>query len=131
MIGLDTNVVIRYITQDDEAQALKATQVIENEISSKNPGFITLITLIEIAWVLESCYSQNKEDILNVLLGLLTTKQFLVERADLAYLALKRCQDSPKSDFSDALICVTAEQEGCSDVLTFDKKAKSVGMKVI
>jgi predicted nucleic-acid-binding protein len=50
MIGLDTNVVIRYITQDDEAQALKATQVIENEISSKNPGFITLITLIEISW---------------------------------------------------------------------------------
>lgn len=131
MIGLDTNVVVRYITQDDPKQALKATRVIENQLSSIEPGFITLISLVEITWVLESCYDQNKQDILNVLHGLLTTKQLIVERADIAYLAMKRCQTSSKAGFSDAMITVISEQEGCLQVLTFDKKAKYVGMELL
>jgi len=131
MVGLDTNVIVRYITQDDDMQDLKATKVIENRLSARDPGFITLITLVEITWVLESCYDQNKQDILNVLHGLLTTKQLIVERADIAYLAIKRCLASPKADFSDAVITVLSEHEGCSQVLTFDKKAKSVGMELL
>jgi predicted nucleic-acid-binding protein len=131
MIGLDTNVIVRYIIQDDPKQALKATKVIENQLSSRDPGFITLISLVEVTWVLESCYDQNKQDILNVLHALLTTKQLIVERADIAYLAMKRCQVSPKADFSDAMITVISEQEGCLQVLTFDKKAKSVGMELL
>ncbi|MCP5170324.1 MAG: type II toxin-antitoxin system VapC family toxin [Hahellaceae bacterium] len=131
MIGLDTNIIIRYITQDEEKQALKATQVIESQLSAKAPGFITLITLVEITWVLESCYEQSQQNILNVLHGLLTTKQLVVEKADAAYLALKRCLSSPKADFSDALIAVLSEQAGCTRVLTFDKQARQVGMELL
>ena len=131
MIGLDTNIIVRYITQDDAKQALIATKVVEDELSAGNPGFITLITLVEITWVLESCYDQSKQDILDILHGLLTTKQLMVERGDVAYLAIKRCRLSSKADFSDAVITVLSEQEGCSEVLTFDKKAKSVGMRVL
>jgi len=131
MVGLDTNVIVRYITQDDIKQASKASKVIENQLSASDPGFITLITLVEITWVLESCYDQSKTEILNVLQGLLTTKQLIVEKADIAYLAVKRCQASSNADFSDAVITVLSEHEGCSEVLTFDKKAKSVGMTLL
>lgn len=131
MIGLDTNVIIRYITQDDPKQAAKANELIESKLTTQNPGFITLISLIEITWVLESCYGQNKQDVLNIVHGILTTKQFLVEKTDVAYLAMKRCVGLNKADFSDALIAVLAEREGCEKILTFDKKAISIGMELL
>jgi predicted nucleic-acid-binding protein len=131
MIGLDTNVLIRYITQDDEVQAPKATTLIETQLSLKAPGFITLITLVEVSWVLESCYGQSQQSILDILQGLLTTKQLLVERADMAYLALKRCIAAPGSDFSDALIATISAEQGCRQTFTFDKKARSVGMELL
>jgi predicted nucleic-acid-binding protein len=130
MIGLDTNVIIRYLTQDDIKQAKKATNLIETELSSNEPGFITLITLVEITWVLESCFDQSKKDVLNVLQGLLTTKQLIVESANFAYIAMRRCTKA-STDFSDALITVISEHEGCTKIVTFDKKARSVGMELL
>lgn len=130
MIGLDTNVIIRYLTQDDKKQAAKANKLIDNELSSNEPGFITLISLVEVVWVLESCYVQSKDEIIGVLHSLLTTKQLLVEGADMAYLAMKRYA-AGKADFSDALIAVISENRGCRSVVTFDKKGKSVGMNVL
>lgn len=130
MIGLDTNVLIRYLTQDDKKQATSANKLIDNELNSSNPGFITLISLVEIVWVLESCYSQTKKEIIEVLHSLLTTKQLVVESADMAYLALKRYAVG-NADYSDALIAVISENQGCSSVVTFDKKGNSVGMKVV
>ncbi len=130
MIGLDTNVLVRYITQDDVGQAKKATSLIENELSERNLGFVTLIALIELTWVLESCYEQNKTSIIRVIEALLSTKQILIERADLAHLALKDFQ-AANGDFSDALISKVSVDNGCSKILTFDKKAQSVGMSKI
>ena len=112
MIGLDTNVLIRYLTQDDEEQAAKANKLIDNKLSLNKPGFITLISLVEIIWVLESCYGQTKDEIIGVLHSLLTTKQLLVESADTAYLAVKRYA-AGKADFSDALIAIISENRGC------------------
>ncbi|MBX2808044.1 MAG: type II toxin-antitoxin system VapC family toxin [Cellvibrionaceae bacterium] len=130
MIGLDTNVLIRYITQDDAIQAKKATLLIENELTERNLGFVTLIALIELSWVLGSCYEQNKVSIIRVVEALLTTKQIMIERADLAHLALKDYQ-AANGDFSDALISRISIDNGCSKILTFDKKAQSVGMNKI
>lgn len=131
MIGLDTNVLVRYITQDDPAQSGKATRLIENDLTSKEPGFLTLIALIEITWVLESCYDQETSELLDIVHLLLTTKQILVENAEYAYMALKRCRQNIKSDFSDALISVLSEQNGCGITYTFDKKAKLIGMTLL
>jgi len=130
MIGLDTNIVIRYLTQDDIKQSKIATRLIESILTTKDPGFITLLTLVEISWVLESCYDQNKVNIINILGELLITKQLLVERKDMAHIALKRCKDF-NADFSDALIAVISENEGCDKTYTFDKKAQAVGMELL
>lgn len=130
MIGLDTNVVIRYLTQDDPKQSAIANHIIEQELSEKNQGYITLISLIEITWVLESCYEQTKEDLINMLDLLLTIKQISIEKTDLVYLALKRFRTGT-ADFSDALITLVCEDAGCKRVVSFDKKAVTVGMENI
>ena len=60
MIGLDTNVVIRYLTQDDPKQATIATRLMEKTLSSGEPGFISLVVLAEVVWVLVSLYSVDR-----------------------------------------------------------------------
>ena len=130
MIGLDTNVLVRYLTQDNAKQAAKTNKLIEKTLTTQNPGYITLTTLVEIVWVLESCYEQKKDGILGVLHALLTTRQLRIERADMVYLASKR-YTTAQADFSDALITVISENDGCDSIVTFDKKAVSVGMKLL
>lgn len=130
MIGLDTNVVVRYLTQDDPKQSETATRLIETKLNAANPGFITTVTLVEVSWVLESCYNLARAEVVQVLQGILATKQFLVERADLAYLALKHCT-SAGTDFSDTLIATVCSEHGCTKTLTFDKKARGSGMELL
>jgi predicted nucleic-acid-binding protein len=130
MIGLDTNVLVRYLTQDDAAQSALANQVIEEQLTPRNPGFISSIVLVEVVWVLEACYDQTQSAIEAIVNGFLTTRQLMVDEADLVYLALKRFSGG-NADFSDALIAVISENRGCSSILTFDKKARSVGMVYI
>ncbi len=127
MIGLDTNVLVRYLTQDDPGQAAIANKLIEDRLTSRNPGFVTSIVLVEVIWVLETCYQQPKNAIQNVVNALLTTKQLMIDEADLVYLALKRFSTG-NADFSDALIAVIYESRGCTSTVSFDKKAHSVGM---
>jgi predicted nucleic-acid-binding protein len=130
MIGLDTNVLVRYLTQDDAAQSALANQVIEEQLTPRNPGFISSIVLVEVVWVLEACYDQTQSAIEAIVNGFLTTRQLMVDEADLVYLALKRFSGG-NANFSDALIAVISENRGCSSILTFDKKARSVGMVYI
>jgi predicted nucleic-acid-binding protein len=127
MIGLDTNVLVRYLTQDDPNQSEQANKIIEEQLTLRNPGFISSIVLVEVVWVLETCYDQTQNAIEGVVNGLLTTRQLIVDEADLVYRALKRfsCGDA---DFSDALIAVISENKGCTSILSFDRKAQSVGM---
>ena len=56
MIGLDTNVVVRYIAQDDPVQSRKATQIIEQRLTEDDPGFVSLVTMVETVWVLDRVY---------------------------------------------------------------------------
>lgn len=130
MIGLDTNVVVRFLTQDDAAQAARVNDLFERQLSAHSPGYITLIVLVEVVWVLEACYQQTRSDIESLIHDLLITKQLVIEASDWVYLALKRFA-SGRADFSDALIAVVAENQGCSSVVTFDKKATSVGMRLL
>ncbi len=127
MIGLDTNVLVRYLTQDDPGQAAITNRLVEERLTSRNPGFVTSIVLVEVIWVLETCYQQPKNAIQNVVNALLTTKQLMIDEADLVYLALKRFSTG-NADFSDALITVICESRGCTSTVSFDKKAGSVGM---
>lgn len=122
MIGLDTNVVIRYLVQDNNKQAAAATRFIENSLSSESPGFINQITLCEIVWVLKRCYSVTKPQLIEIIEGLLATKQLFVENAEVVWKAL-RAFDANTADFCDALAGQINVSNGCEHTVTFDRKA--------
>lgn len=122
MIGLDTNVVVRYLTQDDPKQSAVATRFMEKSLSVDEPGYISLVVLVEIVWVLLSCYAMDRARITAVIEGLLTTAQLRVEAAELVWRAQRRYAGS-KADFSDALIAECALAAGCRKIVTFDRAA--------
>lgn len=125
MIGLDTNVVIRYLAQDDKKQSVVATYFIEKSLTSDLPGYINHITLCEIVWVLQRCYGVTKQQLREVIEGLLTTKQLIVENIEITWKAL-RAFDANNADFCDALIGQINIHSGCVRTVTFDKKAASL-----
>ncbi len=127
MTGLDTNVLVRYIMQDDPAQSAKAAALIES-LGADNPGFIPLVAIVELYWVLTTCYALSDAQAASALEALVRTKQFVVERADVVVRALRVFQ-AGKADWPDCLIERSAAHAGCSQTVTFDKRAaKHAGM---
>ena len=122
MIGLDTNVIVRYLAQDDARQAAVATQLIEGSLSAEERGFISIVTLAEVVWVMSSNYRASRTAIADIVEGLLTAPQLMVERADVLWRALKAYRAS-KADFSDAVIVELGSDAGCSKTVTFDRQA--------
>jgi predicted nucleic-acid-binding protein len=131
VIGLDTNVVVRYLTQDDPKQSAAASRLMEKALSAAEPGYISIIVLVEIVWVLVSCYSMNRSQIAAIIEKLLTTEQLRVESAELVWRAMRRYAES-KADFSDALIAECSQAAGCQKSVTFDRAAASItGMELL
>ncbi len=130
MIGLDTNVLVRYIVQDDAVQSALATRLIEQQCSPDRPGFIGLVALIELVWVSESCYAAAKIDIVKILRLLLSTKQLLIQDAEIVWQAL-RLFESSDTDFVDCLTERISAASGCEKTVTFDKKAARAGMVLL
>jgi predicted nucleic-acid-binding protein len=129
MIGLDTNVLIRYLTLDDAAQTAAAIRIF-NSLSVESPGYLPLVVIVELVWVLESAYSFKKNRIVDTLDALLRAQELTIERADAVRQALRRYAAS-RADFADCLIdrcCVEAE---CEYSVTFDKNAAAAGMRLI
>lgn len=122
MIGLDTNVLVRYVVQDEPRQSAAATRLMEKTLSAENTGFVALVTLCELAWVLADCYHADRQRIRAVIEGLLGTKQILVESPEVVWKALRAWQGST-ADLSDALIGEVAAARGAAKVVTFDKAA--------
>jgi predicted nucleic-acid-binding protein len=120
--GLDTNVLVRYLVQDDPKQAALATRYIERHFTAKSPGFIGQIVLCELAWVLESNYHQSRTEIASIIEQLLQVAQLEVMDPDVTWRALGDYKDS-NADFPDHLMARTNEAQGCETTLTFDKKA--------
>jgi predicted nucleic-acid-binding protein len=130
MIGLDTNVLVRYIMQDDAKQSPQATKLMES-LDTDHPGFISLVSVVELYWVLTTCYDLSGQQVKQALESLLRTKQIIVDRADQVLRAL-RVFDEGKADFADCLIERTASSAGCTETLTFDVgAAKHAGMQLI
>lgn len=130
MIGIDTNILVRYIAQDDAAQSARATRLIEQECSQAAPGFIGLVALVELVWVSESCYGASREEVETILRRLLSIRQLLVQDAGIVWEALSRFESS-KADFADCLVGCSALAAGCSVVMTFDKAAAKSGMQLL
>jgi len=130
MIGLDTNVLVRYIMQDDARQAAKATKLLE-ALTAQAPGFITIVSVIELVWVLSSCYDLRRDQIVQALDVILRSEQIVVDQAEHVIRAL-RAYGAGKADFADCLIERTSAAAGCTQTMTFDvAAAKTAGMALI
>jgi predicted nucleic-acid-binding protein len=130
MIGLDTNVLVRYIMQDDARQSPKATKLMES-LGVEDPGFVSLVSVVELAWVLSSSYELAREQVAQALELLLRTKTVVIDRADVVMQALRVFKAS-SADFADCLIERTAASAGCGRTMTFDVgAAKTAGMTLI
>ncbi len=130
MIGLDTNVLVRYIMQDDAKQSAKAAALVES-LTVEMPGFVSLVSVVELGWVLSSSYGLTREQVAQALDLLLRTKQMVVDRADQVLSAL-RVFKAGSADFADCLIGRTAASAGCDRTMTFDAgAAKTAGMTLI
>ena len=128
MIGLDTNVLVRYVTQDDPVQSAKASELIES-LTTLSPGFVSLVSVVELVWVLQICYQCAKSDVVTVLETLLRTRELIIEHAEIIWQALRRFSAN-KADFADCLIARCAHAAGCEYTATFDlDAAKAAGMK--
>jgi predicted nucleic-acid-binding protein len=134
MIGLDTNVLVRYLAQDEPKQAALATRLIEKELSAAAPGFISLLVLTELCWVLKSLYGASQDELVATVEHLLQTAQFRVERREVVQAAIQWTRDSKRSKagFVDVLIAQVATAEGCSHMASFDKAAvRGAGMTLL
>lgn len=130
MIGLDTNVLVRYIMQDDAKQSAKANRLID-ALDANHPGFVAVVSVIELFWVLTTCYSLTRQQFAQALETMLRSKQLLIERSDQVMRALRTFEEG-KADFADCLIARCADSAGCQQTMTFDVgAAKHAGMTLL
>jgi predicted nucleic-acid-binding protein len=122
MIGLDTNVLVRYLAQDDPIQSPKATELIERKLGEDNPGFISVVTIAETAWVLERAYGLVNEAIAAAIERTLQADALVVESEQEVFTATVALKER-RGTFADALIGALGQKAGCSHTLTFDRQA--------
>ncbi len=122
MIGLDTNVLVRYLAQDDPVQSARATEIIERRLSDENPGFVSVVAMVETVWVLDRAYGLSDEDIVAAIERTLQVDTLVVESEHEVFAAMIALEEGSGS-FADGLIGALGAAAGCSATLTFDRKA--------
>lgn len=122
MIGLDTNVLVRYLAQDDPVQSPKATELIERRLSEENPGFVSIVAMVETVWVLDRAYGLADHEIAAAVERTLQADILVVENEQEVFTAMIALKEGHGS-FADALIGALGAKAGCSRTLTFDRKA--------
>ena len=131
MIALDTNILVRYLVEDDVKQAALAEQLIDSLDAYERRGFIALVVLVELVWVLESRFNFDRADVRTIVQELLDSKDLLIESSDLVRHALRACV-SKRVDFADCLIERIAHYNGATVTYTFDQGAsKHAGMTLL
>jgi predicted nucleic-acid-binding protein len=122
MIGLDTNILVRYLAQDDPIQSAKAIELIEGRLTEQDPGFISVVAMAETAWVLERAYGLADADIARAIERTLQVGSLVVESEQEVFTAMIALKEG-RGSFADALIGALGAKAGCSRTLTFDRKA--------
>src|SRR3954467_1343170 len=125
MIGLDTNILVRYIAQDDAVQSALATRIIEDRLTEDDPGYISLVAMAETVWVLDRSYGLPGGEIAAIVEHILQTDVLFVQNEPEVFTAMVALKTGAAS-FSDALIGALGTRAGCAATLTFDKKAARV-----
>ena len=125
MKGLDTNVLVRYLTEDDPRQARRAAAWIATAVARGDRCFISLVVLCELAWVLRGAYRISKADLLLTLDRLLATTQFVIGEKDIVRAAVEAYRTG-QADFADYLIGEVHRDAGCDRTATFDRRLRGV-----
>ena len=125
MIGIDTNVLVRYLTQDDAAQAARATRFMETELGPAQQGCISVVVLVELCWVLQSLYRVTPSELLDLIDDLLRSRHLQLEHRPAVQASVHALRQSPKASagLADVLITHIGQALGCSHTVSFDKGA--------
>jgi predicted nucleic-acid-binding protein len=130
MIGIDTNILVRYYAQDDPIQSRVATEFLEEELQSE-PGYVSLVVIAELVWVLTSIYKLDKMRLSDILGNLLAAEELQIEQTEVFSSALRRFEKTA-AQFTDLLIASAARHTGCLETFTFDQNAaKRAGMTLL
>jgi predicted nucleic-acid-binding protein len=122
MIGLDTNVLVRYLAQDDPVQSRQATALIEHRLSEQDPGFVSVVAMVETAWVLERAYGLSANKIAAAIERMLQADALVVEDEQEVFTAMMALRHG-RGSFADALIAALGSRAGCTHTVTFDRRA--------
>ena len=122
MIGLDTNVLLRYLVQDDPRHSPRATEIIERRLTEQEPGFVSLVCILEVVWVLKSLFKRSSQQIANDIEMLLAADTLEVQNEQEVYYAVVSLRNGIGT-FEDALIGSLGVWRGCSATLTFNEDA--------
>jgi predicted nucleic-acid-binding protein len=125
LIGIDTNVLVRYFAGDDPVQSPLAENLLLRKISAASPGFVSLVALAELIWVMQRSYRCARNELVHIVQQLLVNASLRVQNSDAVWLALDEFETA-KRDFSDALIAALGTQHGCTHTVTFDKGAAAM-----
>jgi predicted nucleic-acid-binding protein len=120
MIALDTNILVRLITQDDARQAALAERLIQQATEEDEACFISDVVLCELEWVLETCYEATRSDLLTAMQEIAVREIFVFENSDSLHWVINLYRES-KAEFSDALIGAKARAQGARTTYTFDR----------
>lgn len=130
MTGLDTNVLVRFFAQDDRAQSDKAEELLQT-LSPESQGFLSVVSLVELIWVLRSHYRMSKSRLVVCIERLLDAPELTIESQPAVAQALKRFA-SGKGNFADLLIERLGKSAGCHETVTFDlNAAQFAGMRLL
>lgn len=125
MLGIDTNVLVRFLVRDDEAQFEKARKMIKREVAAGRRVFVSQLVLLETEWVLRSRYGLPKSGIIAAISGLLDATDVQFEDESAIEEALFVWKDNA-ADFADCLIGAQNRRLGCRVTVTFDAKASKL-----
>ena len=122
MLGIDTNVLVRFLLRDDEAQFQKANKLIQREVTAGRGVLVSQLVLLETEWVLRSRYGFSKIQLLEVIASLLDTRDIQLEDEQSVEEAIYQWKEA-NADFADCLIAARHRRLGCSATATFDARA--------
>jgi predicted nucleic-acid-binding protein len=125
MIGLDTNILVRYLTQDDPVQSPKAAAFIERELSVASPGFVSVVAFAETAWVLHRVFGFTGPRLVDALKRVLEAETLVVEHEREVFSAIRILEDG-RGTFADGVIAALGHSAGCEHTVTFDEKATRI-----
>ena len=119
MIGVDTNVLVRYLVKDEPEQFKAAASLFENNDNQKQGFFVSDIVLCELVWVLESAYKIKRDEVAMTLDRILRSEPFVFDHKNELWGALRDYRKG-RADYADYLICRLGDRAGCGQTVTFD-----------